>query len=66
MLIITNLLDTLLTIGTERKSFDIGFIRILGESKIGIVVMISLEALMFSLPAFLLSLAFTIPILALV
>lgn len=38
-MITMNLLSSLLTIGIERKSFDIGVIRMLGETKIGVIVM---------------------------
>eukprot|EP00347_Sterkiella_histriomuscorum_P007293 403349512 len=62
MMMTGNLLNSLLTIGIERKSFDIGVIRMVGESKIGIIVMTIIQAFMFSLPALILAILISIPI----
>ncbi|CDW86568.1 abc-type antimicrobial peptide transport permease component [Stylonychia lemnae] len=60
------LLDSILTIGVEEKSLDIGIIRMNGESKVGIVFMIITKTMMFAIPAVLISMLIAIPILSVI
>jgi len=57
------LLDSLLSIGVEEKSFEIGIIRMNGESKVGSIMMIIIRSLMFALPAVIFSILISIPFL---
>ena len=57
------LIYSLLLISVETSSFDFGIIRLIGTSKSSLVIIILIQCLAFSLPAFFISLYFQIPIL---
>ena len=57
---------SLLMISVETKTLEIGIIRMVGLSKIGIIVMIALQALMFVIPAIIFGFAASFPFLRLI
>lgn len=60
------LLNSLLMIGIEKKSYEIGLFRMIGETKIGAVSMVMIQAFMFTLPAILCAFVVIIPILSII
>lgn len=60
------LLNSLLMIGIEKKSYEIGLFRMIGETKIGAVTMIMIQAFMFTLPAIFCAFVVIIPILSII
>jgi ABC-type antimicrobial peptide transport system permease subunit len=57
------LIYSLLLITTETNSFELGIIRMLGTTKYGIIKLIIIQCLMFSIPAFLAAFGLHYPIL---
>lgn len=59
------LIYSLLMIGIDNKTLEIGIMRMVGISKIGLVFMVFLQAVIFVIPAIILGFALSIPLLAL-
>jgi len=58
------LIYSLLMVGIDQKTFEIGILRMVGISKIGLILMIFLQSIMFVAPAILLGFIISIPCLA--
>lgn len=58
------LIYSLLMISVETRTFEIGVMRMVGLTKLGIVVMILLQGLMFVLPAIIMGFMLSFPILS--
>lgn len=59
------LIYSLLMIGIDAKTLEIGILRMVGISKLGLILMIFLQSIMFVLPAIVIGFGLSVPCLAL-
>jgi ABC-type antimicrobial peptide transport system permease subunit len=60
------LIHSLLTITTETSSFEIGILRLIGTTKLGVIKLIILQCFSFSIPAFFLAYIIHFPLLSMI